>query len=73
MNNDIAKSRPAPDRHRAKLRLRAGKRVSLALQIDVSSGGLLSIGALVSSILLSTAIVVRAAKARSVTAGDDGA
>ncbi|WP_129586439.1 hypothetical protein [Sphingomonas montana] len=73
MKNDIAKSRSAPDRHRAKLRLRAGKRVSLTLQLDVSSGGLFSIGVLVSSILLSTAIVVRSAKTLPFAAADDEA
>ena len=65
MKTDVAKSHLAPDRQRAKLRLRAGKRVSLTVGVDVSSGGLLSIGVLVSSILLSTAILVRAAAERS--------
>jgi hypothetical protein len=49
------------ERQRASLTLRIGKRVKSRSEIDVSSGGLLSIGGLVSMILLSTAMIVRAA------------
>jgi hypothetical protein len=49
------------DRQRASLTLRIGKRIKSRSEIDVSSAGLLSIGGLVSMILLSTAVIVRAA------------
>ncbi|WP_184075030.1 hypothetical protein [Sphingomonas prati] len=67
MKNSISMSRRAPDRQRAKLRLRAGKRASLTMVVDFSNVGLLSVGVLVSSKLLSTAILVRASAARSDT------
>ncbi|MFD1950022.1 hypothetical protein ACFSGX_04455 [Sphingomonas arantia] len=72
MKNDTATSRPAPDRQRAKLQLRAGKRVSLTMRVNVSSRGLLSVGVLVSSILLSTAVLVRAANVRPTERPEDG-
>jgi hypothetical protein len=49
------------DRQRASLTLPIGKRIKSRSEIDVSSAGLLSIGGLVSMILLSTAVIVRAA------------
>ncbi len=50
---------PSPRRlQRAKLLLRFGRRTRLSLRIEVTSDGLLAVGALVSSILLSTAVLV---------------
>ncbi|WP_439532235.1 hypothetical protein [Polymorphobacter sp.] len=51
------------DRQIAKAVFHIGERTSMRLDVDVSTTGLLSIGALVSMILLSTAVVVRAAMA----------
>ena len=53
---------PAAGRQRAAVTLAIGKRSGFTAEIDVSSGGLLAIGALVSSILFSTALVVAAAR-----------
>jgi hypothetical protein len=52
------------DRQRASVRVRAG-RASIAIRADMSSGGLLAIGGLVSAILLSTACLVEAARSRT--------
>jgi hypothetical protein len=46
------------DRQKAKLFIRAGRHKRAAASINVSTGGLLAAGTLVSSILLSTAILV---------------
>ncbi|WP_454279256.1 hypothetical protein [Sphingomonas sp. Marseille-Q8236] len=40
------------------MRLAAGRRLRLRAKVEVTNGGLLAIGGLVSSILLSTAILV---------------
>lgn len=53
---------PAPGRHEARLALRVGDRSHLTLDIAITSGGLLAIGALVSMILLSTATIVATAR-----------
>ncbi|MDZ7283573.1 hypothetical protein N4G62_16205 [Sphingomonas sanguinis] len=47
-----------PVSHKATLRLSAGRAVDLRFGLRVTSGGLLAIGGLVSSILLSTAVLV---------------
>lgn len=52
---------PAPLYQRAKISLRVGRRTRLVLGARVTSGGLLAIGGMVSSILLSTAVLVGAA------------
>ena len=49
-------------RHRAHLKLKVGRRSTFQADVAISSSGLLAIGGLVSSILLSTAVVVRVAK-----------
>ncbi|GAA3251674.1 hypothetical protein [Sphingomonas yabuuchiae] len=53
---------PPPHRRpvyqKATLRLSAGRVVDLRLKLNLTSGGLLAIGGLVSSILLSTAVLV---------------
>lgn len=49
---------PAPVYHRGKIALRIGRRTKLSVSVTVTSQGLLAIGALVSSILLSTAVIV---------------
>jgi hypothetical protein len=54
--NHAARSRHER-RHRASI-----KRSALRADVTISSSGLLAIGGLVSSILLSTAVIVRAAK-----------
>jgi hypothetical protein len=50
-----------PIHHRARATIRLGKRHRLDARIEVTSGGLLAIGGLVSSILLSTAVLVHVA------------
>ncbi len=52
---------PARDRQHAEIAIRFGRRSRLRVAADFSSGGILSIAALVSSILLSTAVVVTSA------------
>jgi hypothetical protein len=49
------------ERQRADLEISVTKNARLRASVDVSSGGLLSIAALVSSILLSTAVLVHVA------------
>lgn len=49
------------DRQRAEVEISFTKNARLRASVDVSSGGLLSIAALVSSILLSTAVLVHVA------------
>jgi hypothetical protein len=49
---------PAPVYQRGKISLRVGRRTRLVVSASVTSGGLLAIGGLVSSILLSTTILV---------------
>ncbi len=48
-----------PVHHRAKATIRIGRHTRLAARVNVTSPGLLAIGALVSSVLLSTAVLVR--------------
>jgi len=48
-------------RHRARLKLKVGRRSALRLDVAIGSSGLLAIGGLVSSILLATAVVVQVA------------
>ena len=49
------------ERQRAEVEISFTKNAGLRASVDVSSGGLLSIAALVSSILLSTAVLVHVA------------
>jgi len=51
-----------PTPQRATLTLRAGRKLRLKAEVSVTPTGLLSIGALVSSILLSSAAIVVAAR-----------
>ena len=51
-------------RQSTSLELRIGDRVRLSTRIEVTSGGLLAIGGMVSMILLSSAAIVRAARSR---------
>lgn len=48
-------------RQEARARIRLGKHSRFDARVSVTSGGLLAIGALVSSILLSTAVLVHVA------------
>ena len=50
------------DRHRARLKIKAGRQSAPKVEIEISSSGLLAIGGPVSSILLSAAVVVAVAK-----------
>jgi len=52
---------PHGDRQRAEVEISFTEKARLRASVDVSSGGLLSIAALVSSILLSTAVLVHVA------------
>jgi hypothetical protein len=54
----------APEYQHAALKVRFGRRARLAVRVDVTNEGLLAIGALVSSILLSTAVLVGVAVQR---------
>jgi hypothetical protein len=58
----IEVAQPAPDVQHAQLALRIGDRTNLTMEVRVTSTGLLAIGALVSSILVSSAVIVRAAR-----------
>ncbi|MFN7103921.1 MAG: hypothetical protein ACK4N1_15000 [Pseudorhizobium sp.] len=49
------------ERQRAKVSLRINKHAGFEAEAEITNGGLLSIAALVSSILLSTAVLVRVA------------
>ena len=59
---DIVLVEPAHVPNRARLDIRIGKRGRVSAEVAVTNLGLLSIGGLVSSILLSTAILIRAAE-----------
>jgi hypothetical protein len=54
-----------PDRQRSEVSLRFGRAVDIKASVDVTSTGLLAITALVSGILLSTAVVVHSAMRKS--------
>jgi len=60
---DHAMSARRHRRHRGRLTLRIGRRSALRADLAIGSSGLLAIGGLVSSILLSTAVLVRVARA----------
>lgn len=51
----------AAERHRAEVSVTLSKRVSFSAKAEITSGGLLAIATLVSSILLSTAVLVSVA------------
>jgi hypothetical protein len=52
-----------PGRNRARFQFRAG-RVEVSAEVDITSTGLVAVGALVSMILLSVPPIIRAAKGR---------
>lgn len=58
------------NRHRARLKLKVGTRSAFQADVAISSSGLLAIGGLVSSILLSTAAMVRVVRTRDNHAKD---
>jgi hypothetical protein len=61
----MAKHHPHhPNVQRATIALRLGKRSRVRAELTMTPAGLLSVGALVSSILLSTAVIVRSARRR---------
>ena len=60
-DNAVTTHQPLADRQRSELHLRFGQAVDIRASVDVSSQGLLAITALVSGILLSTAVLVRGA------------
>lgn len=66
---NITPIKPAAPHH-GRLALSIGKRMSLEVEVAITSGGLLAIGGLVSMILLSTSAIVRAAEAESRPAPD---
>ncbi|EZP53505.1 hypothetical protein [Sphingomonas sp. RIT328] len=51
-----------PNTQHAAITLRFGKRSRVRAELTMTPAGLLSVGALVSSILLSTAVIVRTAR-----------
>ena len=60
-----APSPPAPlgrSAQQADVLVRLGKRAAIAARVQVDGAGILAIAALVSSIILSTAVLVRAAR-----------
>ena len=60
----------ASGRQRAAVSLKLGRRRRLSATVEVTPAGLLAIGGLVSSILLSTAVLVRSAAAAKARADD---
>lgn len=54
----------AAARQSTSIELHAGDRVRLAARVELTPGGLLAIGGMVSMILLSSAAIVRAARRR---------
>ncbi|MCC2976821.1 hypothetical protein LK533_09065 [Sphingomonas sp. PL-96] len=58
----------APGRQRASVSLKFGRRRGFSASVEVTPAGLLAIGGLVSSILLSTAVLVRSAAAAKAAA-----
>jgi hypothetical protein len=58
-------------RQRARMFVRLGKRRGLGASVEVTPAGLLAIGGLVSSILLSTAVLVRSAAGAKAQADRD--
>ncbi len=50
-------------RHHARLKVRIGRRSIVRAELAIDTSGLLAIGAMVTSILLSTAAIVRVARA----------
>ena len=62
MKSDNSNSTPAkPVRQIGEISLRLGRNAGLDMRVKLTSGGLLAIGGLVSSILLSTAVLVAVA------------
>jgi hypothetical protein len=59
---------PAPGRQRASVSIKLGRRRGFSASVKVTPIGLLAIGGLVSSILLSTAVLVRSAAAAKAAA-----
>jgi len=57
---------------RAGFGIEFGERARLTAEVRVTSVGILAIGALVSSILLSSAVIVRAARGRASGKGGGG-
>ncbi|MDQ1232174.1 hypothetical protein [Sphingomonas sp. SORGH_AS_0879] len=60
-----------PNHQSATLRAKIGRKVVLRAKVRVTSGGLLAIGGLVSSILLSTAVLVGVATRHRATPDTD--
>ena len=63
-HQDLASSARRADRQHATFSLRIGKRARMDAAVTVTDRGLLTIGALVSSILLSSAAIVWVARRR---------
>jgi hypothetical protein len=55
----------AAERHRAEVSVTLSKRVSFSAKAEITSGGLLAVATLVSSILLSTAVLVSVSTRRA--------
>lgn len=53
---------PHPEEMKAKIKLRAGKRVLVTATARTTPAGLISVGVMVAAILLSTAVLVHAAR-----------
>lgn len=71
MQQDVVLSPRRTPVHRAKASFTLGRRAGMVASVKITSGGILSIGALVSGILLSTAVLVRASvRARASRTGD---
>jgi len=60
-NLQTSKSPDRPSYQRARATLAIGRHARLSASVKVTSGGLLAIGVLVSTILLSTTVLVRTA------------
>jgi hypothetical protein len=53
---------PRPTVHRAEASIAFGRRAGMSASVEITSGGILAIAALVSGILLSSAVIVRSAR-----------
>jgi hypothetical protein len=59
---DLARVTPRSDAHHAGFALKLGERASMVAEANITSGGMLSVAALVSAALLGSAAIVWAAR-----------
>jgi hypothetical protein len=59
---DLPMVQPTAGVHRARFALKLGDRAGMVAEATITSGGLVAVGALVSSIVLASAVIVLAAR-----------